>query len=78
MDENNEDDYCYLADDELGIATKDPGTYECVDGKLTYNEEKMNRWCCRECERSSINDLLGKIEIKDFSKRRYNYLSKNI
>jgi len=33
---------------------------------------------CRECERSSINDLLGKIEIKDFSKRRYNYLSKNI
>ena len=76
----DENDYCFLADDELEIAPEDPLTYEGLDmeGKPQSEEEKMNRWCARECERSSINDLLGEIEIKDFSKRRYNYLSKNI
>jgi hypothetical protein len=80
LSETDENDYCYLADDELEIALEDPLTYEGLDmeGKPTCDEEKMNRWCCRECERSSINDLLGEIEVKDFSKRRYNYLSKNI
>jgi hypothetical protein len=78
LDDNDINDYCFLADNELGIAPKNPGTYEGGDGKPTGDEEKMNKWCRRECERSSINDLLGEIEIKDFSKRRYNYLSKNI
>jgi len=79
LDDNDENDYCFLADDELGIAPEDPLTYEGLDmeGKPIFDEEKMNRWCCRECERSSINDLLEEIEIKDFSKRRYNYLYKN-
>jgi len=80
LDDKDENDYCFLADDELGIAPEDPLTYEGLDmvGKPKIDDEKMNRWCARECERSSINDVLGKIEIKDFSKRRYNYLNKNI
>ena len=80
LDENNINDYCFLADSELETAPEDPLTYEGLnmEGKPNNEEEKGNRWCCRECERSSINDLLGEIEVKDFSKRRYNYLSKNI
>lgn len=80
LSETDENDYCFLADNELGIAPEDPLTYEGfnMEGKPTCDGGEMNRWCARECERSSINDLLGEIEIKDFSKRRYNYLSKNI
>lgn len=47
----NEDDFAYLADDELGIAPADPGTYEGGCGKPS--EPKHNKWCFRECERSS-------------------------
>jgi len=80
LSETDENDYCYLADDELGIAPEDPGTYEGLDmeGKPTCDGGEMNRWCARECERSSINDLLGEIEIKDFSKRRYNYRNRDV
>ena len=81
LSDSDENDYCFLADDELEIAPENPLTYEGFDmeGKPQTNEEKMNRWCARECERSSINDLLSvEIEIKDFSKRRYNYLYKNV
>ena len=37
LSEIDEDDYCFLADDELGIAPEDPLTYEGLDmeGKTT-------------------------------------------
>ncbi len=72
IDENNEDDYAYLSDDELGIAPEDMGTYECNDGKPIYNEEKLNKWCYRECERSKRFELNEEIILDDFSKRVYN------
>lgn len=48
------DDFEYLADDELGEAPTDPGTYEGMDmqGKPTRPTERLNKWCARECERS--------------------------
>lgn len=72
------DDYAYLADDEVGTAPIDPGTYEGGHAKPLPDSEKMNKWCVRECERST---LYGRIErakkqqpkiLPDFSKRLFN------
>jgi len=78
FDENNEDDYTYLSDDELGEAPIDPGTYEGFEmaGKPETKEERLNKWCVRECERSYRGEL--PIELKDFSKRIYNIPSLHI
>jgi hypothetical protein len=46
------DDYVYEPDSVLGIAPPDPGTYEGGHGKPTCKEERLNKWCYRECERS--------------------------
>lgn len=50
----NIDDYVYLADHELGFAPKDPGTTEGDYGKPQNPDERLNKWCARECERSII------------------------
>lgn len=70
----DEDDYAWLADGELGIAPEDPGTSEGNDSKPLPNEPKLNKWCARECERCALNGYLqsGVVEQKDFSKRVYN------
>ncbi len=72
---DDEDDYEYFADGELGIAPKDPGTYEGGDGKPSSPSRFPNKWCVRECERCAMSrpdeyDL--PLEIPDFSKRRRN------
>lgn len=75
LDEKNEDDYAYLSDIELGVAPVDPGTYEGGHSKPVSEEDKMNKWCCRECERCCIskpNELDKLIKLKDFSNRIYN------
>lgn len=75
LDENNQDDYAYLSDDELGVAPVDPGTYEGGQAKPLNDEDKMNKWCCRECERccmSKLNESDKPIVLEDFSKRVYN------
>ena len=41
LDENNEDDYAYLSDDELGIAPIDPHTYEGSQAKPVNDEDKL-------------------------------------
>lgn len=66
------DDFCYLSDDELGVAPVDPGTYEGNDGKPVLNSERLNKWCVRECERCSIAEDGKPFALKDFSKRVYN------
>lgn len=83
LDENDIDDYAYLSDDELGIAPINPGTYEGADfeAKPKENEEKLNLWCARECERhylSGPGQFDEPIKLPDFSKRVYNYHHKNI
>lgn len=45
----------YFADDELGVAPKNPGTYEGDEAKPTREEDRLNKWCVRECERCAIN-----------------------
>lgn len=75
LDENDLDDIAYLSDNELDVAPKDPGTYEGTHAKPYNNSELLNKWCCRECERSSIFNIEEKdIEkkLKDFSNRVYN------
>jgi hypothetical protein len=67
------DNYAFLADDELGEAPFDPGTYEGGHAKPTLPEDRLNKWCARECERSDIADSLDDIDLDDYSVRQYNF-----
>lgn len=49
-------DEIFLLDDILDQAPDDPGTYEGGDAKPRYVEERLNKWCARECERSVLVD----------------------
>ena len=49
LDENNEDDYVFLADHELDEAPDDPQTYE--GGQAKPQNRCHNKWCVRQCER---------------------------
>ena len=75
LDENgdiaNPDDYGYLGDGELGTAPEDPGTYEGGEGKPLAGAP-MNKWCTRECERSTIVRIKETPVLYDFSDRLYN------
>jgi hypothetical protein len=55
LDPNDENTFMMLADHELGTAPVDPGTYEGGCGKPTSPEQRMNKWCIRECERCVIS-----------------------
>lgn len=71
------DDYELLADEELGEAPADPGTYEGGYGKPDSPNEFPNKWCVRACERCVISEP-GKwalpLVLPDFTKRRRNKL----
>lgn len=71
----DEDDYAYLADDELDDAPTDPGTYEGADAKPLSPDEFPNKWCVRECERCEISNN-GEVNlplvVRTFGERRYN------
>lgn len=68
-EEEDPDDHEYLADQELGEAPSDPGTYEGGHGKPTCEEEKHNKWCCRECERCEMVRPGEAFNLSDFTKR---------
>jgi hypothetical protein len=68
----DEEDFALLADGELGIAPADPGTYEGGYAKPTNAEERHNKWCARECERSCILKSGEETQLPDFSQRLYN------
>jgi hypothetical protein len=72
-----EDDYALLADGELGIAPQDTGTWEGEHTKPVAPQDRLNKWCARECERSVIVKIGENIFLPDFSKRRYNMPSKH-
>lgn len=75
LDPDNDDDTAYLADDELGEAPADPRTYEGGDGKPQTPEQRLNRWCARECERRStfaLGALVTAAELRSFAQRVYN------
>lgn len=66
------DDWTALADDELGIAPDDTGIYEGGHAKPAMPDERLNKWCARECERSTIVAPGETIDLPDYSKRLYN------
>lgn len=65
---DDEDDYYWLADQELGVAPDDPGTYEGGHAKPMTPRAFPNKWCVRQCERCIRDDD----ELLDFTKRIYN------
>lgn len=76
LSEEDEDDYCFLADGELGDAPADPGTYEGGHGKPSSAVYFPNKWCVRECERCEKTPNGGNpddaLELPDYSRRVYN------
>lgn len=66
------DDYAWLADDELGTAPVDPGTYEGGHAKPLAPPAVHNKWCVRECERSTMTDPGEPYDPPDFSRREPN------
>ncbi len=69
---DDEDDYEFLSDDELGEALVDPGTYEGGQAKPINKKDIPNKWCVRECERSNISNPGEShlpLEIRTFVKR---------
>lgn len=72
---DDEDDWEWLSDAELGEAPENPGTYEGGHAKPINDSDKMNRWCVRECERCQMShpgEYDKPLKLKDFSKRIQN------
>lgn len=67
----DEDDVAWLADDELGEAPADPGTYEGGHAKPA-SPAGMNKWCARECERATVEDRGRPVKLRDFTRRLFN------
>jgi hypothetical protein len=65
-------DSAFLTDGELGEAPADPGTYEGGHGKPRRPQDRLNKWCFRECERCAEAPTLDDISLPDFSVRLYN------
>jgi hypothetical protein len=67
---NDDDDWEWHSDTELGTAPIDPGTYE--GGHAKPLDKTINKWCVRECERCVIS-APGRLDedlfMKDFSRR---------
>lgn len=60
----------YKSDSEAGDAPLDPGTEEGGDSKPTSPNERLNKWCARECERSTLSGVNEEFVIPDWSTRR--------
>jgi hypothetical protein len=77
---DDQNDFAFLADGELGEAPADPGTYEGGDAKPSSSQQFPNKWCVRQCERCAITPL-GSPEtplvLPDFSQRVYNMPSRH-
>lgn len=71
---NDPSDYVYLSDGELGDAPVNPGTIIHGELKPLDNDQKLNKWCVKECERCIIvEEEEGKeFSYPDFSKRIFN------
>lgn len=77
---DDEDDFEYRSDSELAPAPSHPGTWEGGEGKPNDRlnpEFKHNKWCVRECERSTITSFSERIILPDFSNRIRNIPQEN-
>lgn len=73
----DDDDFYYPADDELGRAPDNPGTYEGADAKPIEPQDMLNKWCVRECERCTWAKMGELVQPKSFDQRVYNQPSKH-
>lgn len=71
FDEQDDDDWAFLADDEVGEAPY-PETDEGGHFKPQELPAEHNKWCVRECERSQTHDRGEELTLRDFSQRIYN------
>lgn len=73
-EDEQSDDYYYLADHELGDAPANPGTSEGDEYKPLTPDGPHNKWCARECERSVMVfvERENSFELIDFDRRFYN------
>lgn len=81
LSEDDDEDFAWLADSELGEAPIDPGTYEGGVAKPLSAKEFPTKWCVRECERCSMSspDKVNEpLALKDFSHRVCNYRNKSV
>lgn len=72
---DEEDDYAFLSDGELGIAPINPGTYEGSDAKPLSVMEFPNKWCVRECERCTMSkpcEFDKPLDVRSFETRFFN------
>lgn len=69
---DDDDDYVFLADGELGEAPANPGTYEGGHPKPLTPDNFPNRWCVRECERSERGEVGKPLVLHDWNQRFYN------
>lgn len=69
---DNEDDFAYVPDQELGDAPIDPGTYEGGHGKPMCPEMRLNKWCFRECERCQSAPEGKRFKLPNFFQPVYN------
>lgn len=74
LNPDDEDDFAYIPDDDLGIAPRDPETYE-GDHAKPMHPDRHNKWCLRECERSKscLATEFPRLALEDFTKPVYNY-----
>jgi hypothetical protein len=74
-DEDDEDNVVWLGDNEVDLAPESgiiEGIIAGEGGRPTEPPQKHNRWCVRECERSSIIDPGQPIACADWTQRIYN------
>lgn len=72
---DDEDDYAFLSDNELGTAPKNPGTYEGGVPKPRSVVHFPNKWCVRECERCSMSkpgEFDQPLAVRSFEQRFFN------
>jgi hypothetical protein len=71
----DKDDICWLHDGEVEVAPESGKTNVYSEGghmKPSTPDEKLNKWCFRECERCVSVEPGEPIKLKDWSKRVYN------
>ena len=79
LSDHDEDDYEFLADDELGTAPERSPISEGDQNKPLPGQE-MNKWCCRECERGKIfeqREVLADTALPNFDQRVQNIKRKD-
>lgn len=79
---SNPDDYVFVPDSQLGTAPACPGTWEGGDGKPSaaplQDASLINKWCARECERSTISENHEPIAVPNLERPKPNMPNRNV